>query len=511
MSATATWLDRAIGWLDPGAGLRRQKRRIALDGARAYAAAAVGRNTDGWRTSGTSADAEIAIAGPKLRDRSRDLVRNNPYAAKAVSVLATNIVGEGIVPRADTGNDAEDKRINAAFEEWAEQCDADGQLDFYGLQTLAVREMVEGGEVLTRRRWRRATDGYAVPIQLQLIESDFLDNSRDGFQATGNNVIGGIEFNQIGQRVAYWMFREHPGNSFANSLGGMYESVAVPAADVAHLYEKQRTQTRGVPWMAPVVRRIRDVDDYDFAESIRKKIEASLVGVVTSDDETEEGVAPRVETARGRLIEKFEPGLIAYLRGGKDIKFNQPAAVGGYEEYKRVTAREISTGARVPYELLTNDLSVVNFSSSRVGIVEFRRLCRVMQWQVVIPMQLQPWWNWFGEAAFLAGRISSPNPRCEWAPPKWEAIQPHDDAIARMIEIRLGIRSWKEVVAETGRSPEAVMAEVKWFNDVVDAMGITLDADPRRTSMKGALQKLIPEQDGVDLVGGPSPAPKPGN
>ena len=405
------------------------------------------------------------------------------------------------MPRPMTGDDAKNKKITDLFNRWVSQCDADGQLDFYGLQTLAVREMIEGGEVIIRRRWRRTSDGLSVPVQIQLLEADHIDDTKVGILGNGNSAVGGIEFNAFGQRTAYWLFREHPGSA-ATTLTGTYESAAVPASEIAHLYEKQRTQARGAPWMSPVIRRIRDVDDYDFAEGIRKKIEASTVAIVVGEEEAEEGVAPRVEDSRGNIVEKFAPGLIAYLRGGKDVRFNAPATVGGYEEYKRVTAREISTGLRVPYELLTNDLSTVNFSSSRVGLVEFRRMCRVFQWQVVIPMFLEPCWRWFCEAAWTAGQIDSPEIPVEWAPPKWEAIEPYKDALANMIMMRTGQRSWQDIVSEGGRDPQTVIDDIAWFNQQMDAKGITLDSDPRRTSMKGALQKLLPDQEGQSLSDG---------
>ena len=74
-----------------------------------------------------------------LRNRSRDLVRNNPYAARAIEELAGNVVGTGIVPRAKTGNAAIDKIIDAEWPFFADQCDTPQRLDFYGMQTLAVR------------------------------------------------------------------------------------------------------------------------------------------------------------------------------------------------------------------------------------------------------------------------------------------------------------------------------------------------------------------------------------
>src|SRR6056297_4355921 len=171
-----SWLDRAIASVARRMATRRVLARQAFEGlARSYEGAARGRRTDGWHAPGSSADAEIGRAGALLRDRMRDLVRNNPHAAKAVSVLVNNIVGAGVMPRAASGDAALDRRVDALFARWAAGADADGQLDFYGLQTLICREMVEAGEVLLRRRLRRASDGLPVPLQLQVLEADLLD------------------------------------------------------------------------------------------------------------------------------------------------------------------------------------------------------------------------------------------------------------------------------------------------------------------------------------------------
>jgi capsid protein len=160
---------------------------------RGYDGAAKGRRTDGWKAAGTSADAEIAAASGLLRDRMRDLTRNNPHAAKAVSVLVNNIVGSGIIPRAATGDARLDETVDRLWNDWSAASDADGQLDIFGLQTLAVREMIEAGEVLIRRRPRRLSDGLAVPLQMQVIEADLLDSTRSGDLADGGRLLQGIE------------------------------------------------------------------------------------------------------------------------------------------------------------------------------------------------------------------------------------------------------------------------------------------------------------------------------
>lgn len=490
---TVSWLDKAVAVFAPVTATKRALARQVFDGlsksslARGYDGASKGRRTDGWRTSGTSADTEVSMAGALLRDRMRDLVRNNPHAAKAVSVLVNNIIGAGIMPRAASGNEKLDNAVNKLWGQWSRQCDADGQLNFYGLQTLICREMVEAGEVLVRRRMRKASDGLTIPLQLQILEADFLDATQNGETAGKDRIVQGVQFDGIGQRKAYWIYENHPGDAFGAIQGG-FQSNAVSATDIVHVYEKQRVQVRGVPWGAPVIRSLRDLDDYEVAEIVRKKTEACVTAIVVGDDETQQGVAPTVTDADGRRVEQFEPGLIAYARGGKDIKFNQPAATGGYAEYKRASLHTISAGFRVPYELLTGDLSQVNYSSIRAGLVEFRRMIDAVQWQLFIPMFCQPAWNWFAEAAWMAGHIPEPVVPVEWSPPKFEAVDPMKDAMADLLSIRSGTMTLAEAIAQQGRNPDAVLAEIANMNTKLDEAGIVLDSDPRRVTKTGSAQ-----------------------
>lgn len=145
----ANWFDHVVASVAPRMAARRVLARQAFETlTRGYDGASKGRRTDGWRAPGSSADTEIGVAGALLRDRMRDLVRNIPHATKAVAVLVNNIAGSGIMPRAASGDDKLDRKVDALFTRWTADCDADGQLDFYGLQTLICREMVEAGEVL---------------------------------------------------------------------------------------------------------------------------------------------------------------------------------------------------------------------------------------------------------------------------------------------------------------------------------------------------------------------------
>ena len=306
-------------------------------------------------------------------------------------------------------------------------------------------------------------------------------------------MVQGIEFDGLGRRQAYWLYGEHPGDAFASRFGSS-ESRAVPAAEIAHIYEKQRTQARGVPWGAPVIRSLRDLDDYEVAELVRKKTEACVTAIVIGADEAEQSIAPTVVDADGNRVEQFEPGLIAYARGGKDIRFNQPAATGGYAEYKRASLHTIAAGFRVPYELLTGDLSQVNYSSIRAGLVEFRRMIDALQWQLFVPMFCDPVWRWFTEAAWAAGQIRRPDIPVEWSPPKFEAVDPQKDAMADLLAIRSGTMTLAEAISRQGRNPDAVLAEIAMTNAKLDQLGIVLDSDPRHVTKTGVAQVQDPAQ-----------------
>ena len=459
-----------------------------LDAIRRYQGGVKSRRTDGFNATNASANAEIERDLPTLRARSRDLVRNNPHAAKAISTFVANAVGEGIRPRSNTGDPALDKMANDLFEAWSVDASGDTGLDFFGLQALAFRGMLESGDSLTRRRGRRMSDGLPVPLQLQIMEGDLLDRAKTVTLDNGRMVIQGVEFDEAGRLNAYWLFRQHPGNNFTTGRDSFGASRPVTAQDVAHLFEAQRPgQVRGVPHLSPIINALRDLDDYRDAERFRKKLEACIVAFVMSDDEVEGGLGPEVTDADGEILEELQPGLIARVRGGKDVRMSTPATVGGYGEYHRTELQAMGAGARMTYELISGDLSQVNFSSIRAGLLEFRRVIRMMQRHLIIPLWCRPVWRWFIEAAIASGALPDREGGwpAKWIPPAFESIDRVKDAEADILEIRGGLTSQQDAIARRGGDPRAQMDEMDQWNAEVDAKGIILDTDPRNVARSG--------------------------
>jgi lambda family phage portal protein len=507
-------LDRAIGYINPKAGAERaaNRRKIALlEGARGYEAASLGRLSRNRRVTSSNADAAIGKGGRALRDRSRDLVRNNSLAAKIVTAHANNIVGFGITPRANTGSDTNNKKVNDLFTAWSKVCISGHAMDFHGAVYLMARLMVQDGEGYVRKRLRKPEDGLPVPLQLQILDSEFCDWGRCGVSADANTLVQGIEFDPIGNRRGYWMWPQNPKANIVSAFTEL-QSKFVPAADVAHFYEPQNNQVHGVPWLSPVMNDLDELKDYETSENVRKKIESCMVGmVIPAEGDTDNPNIGLTEPAEGQEVgdpedgpppaavrdiygfplERMEPGMFGVLAGGKDIRFNTPAISAGIEAYIRTRHRCIAAGARLPYELLTGDFSQSNFASGKLGLLEYQRFVMVVQWHYLIPQVLQIVWDWFVEAAKDAGKIPrSWNVGVEWNPPEVESITRLDDARADLLEVRMGKRSMPEIISRTGRAPGTVLKEINDWNADVDKMPtkVVLDSDPRKVANNGQFQ-----------------------
>ncbi|MBF0341828.1 MAG: phage portal protein [Magnetococcales bacterium] len=491
-------LDRVLAEIWPENTIRRIQARMALAQANAamnimrreYDGAKTGRRTDGWITAGKDANAEISTASTRLRNRARDLVRNNPFAAKAVITYAASMVGSGIRPRPKADSKALDARITGLWEDFSNQCDADGRTNFYGLQTLMVRSMVESGECLLQMISRPASSGLTVPLQLRVLEADHLDVTRDRNLPGGGFIQQGIEFDGSGSRVAYWLYPQHPGSATTSSTSSAIKSIRIPASDVIHLFDRMRPgQNRGVTWFAPALLRMRDLDDYDEAELVRKKIEACFVAFVVNADPGQ--VMTQVKNASDeKRVESFEPGMISYLPPGKDVRFGSPASTSGYVEYMRWHFHAVSAAMGLTYELLTGDLSQVNYSSLRAGLIEFRRRIDAMQRQLLIPQLCIPIWNRFLTTAQAAGLIGSGTIRTQWTPPRFEAVDPQKDTMGEILLIRAGLMSLAEGIARQGYDPDIVTAEFAEMNKVLDQLGLVLDTDPRKSTRNGQQKPL---------------------
>jgi lambda family phage portal protein len=471
-------LDRLIAQVSPARGLSRARARKVLDILAHYDAATTGRRSKSWVASGSDADGANGRR-QRLAYIARDMVRNTPFAARAQQVIANNVIGDGIIPKIIAPTPALQSAALAMIEAHLDSTsiDSDGVCNFYGLQRLALNTVIDSGEVLIRRRRREAADRLPLPFQIQVMEPDFIDSTKEGRAANGNEIREGIEYDLIGRRVGYYLFSEHPGK--ASGRLRSWESRRVPASEIIHIFRVDRPgQKRGVSWFSGVALQLQDLGDHQDAQMMRQKIAACFAAFRVAPDDLDTATADEMATS-------LKPGAIMDLAPGEDIKFAVPPGVEGYDEFTRSVLRSIAAGMGITYEALAGDLSNVNFSSGRMGRMEMDRNVSSWQWLMMIPQFLGPFGGWLLEAWML--QIGDPRvmkSRIEWVPPHRIIVDPAREIPAMITAIRGGLASRQGTQRALGYDPERLMDEIKEDRVTADAADVQFDSDPRKDASK---------------------------
>jgi lambda family phage portal protein len=503
------WVDRLTTTIAPRWTLRRERARIAGELlVRHYEGAALGRRTQGWRKSAADPNAAIGPSLDRLRSTARDLIRNNPYADAAISTICDHTVGWGIVAK------HQNAQVQAAWMRWAEStdCDADGRHNFYGLQKLIMRAVAGDGEVLVRRRIRQQRDNFEIPLQLQVLEADFLDTTRDTTvlttdgQGVSRRIIQGVEFDPIGRRTAYYLFDEHPGSPTARG----FTSNPVPAESILHVFSAERPgQVRGPSWFAPVMLRFKDFDEFEDATLMKQKIAACLSVLVTDPDGSAIPLGTSDDT-QDPGIDSLEPGMIMNMPSGREVTIVDPPTARDYKDFCEVSLRGIASGLGCTYEDLTGDYTELPFSAARMS--RLRHWARVDDWRwcLIIPQFCSPVWDWWQEVASVAGAIptNASQSQPKWSAPPMPMIEPDKEGLAYQRNIRTGIITWSESVRERGYDPADILAEMKKDNAAFDKAGIVLDSDARKTTQAGQFQSVpaTPQPAAEPAAAAPTPA-----
>jgi len=189
--------------------------------------------------------------------------------------------------------------------------------------------------------------------------------------------------------------------------------------------------------------------------------------------------------------------MIQILEPGESVNTSQPADVGGsYEIFIKTQLRAIATGQGVTYEQMTGDLSDVNFSSIRAGLIEFRRRCLMYQTQIInVQFNQRVWDEWFRQAvlsgALDIGRRDIADPDISgvrWIGQGFEYVNPVQDQQAHLSAVRAGFKTRGQVAMEMGRDPAEVEDEIAAENARADELGLVLDSDPRKVARSGGAQ-----------------------
>lgn len=425
-----TPMDRLVSYFSPVRGMQRQRARAfeAISGA--WTGASTSRRTmKQWTTAASDADSDILYDLSKLRERSRDLIRNAPIATGACQTSIANVVGTGLklqsridaefLGMSDEQADAWQDKTEREWQLFAEsqECDIARTLNFYGIQSLAFRQVFENGDVfcLTPRIKRGK---FPYQLKLQLVEADRVCNEK--FESDKAGQIAGVQKDEkTGEPIAYHIMNQHPDSSYVMpKTGYKWEKVSAFGTNtglrnVIHLYEMLRPgQTRGIPHLAPVIEMLKVLSMLTDNELMASTV-ASLFTVFLKT----EGGGLDFTTASGMGVEtgsastdddlKMGNGSIIGLKKGESIDIADPKRPNAaFEPFFTAIVTQIGASLGIPKEVLIKCFDS-SYSASRAALLEAWRLFRSRRvW--LAAMFCQPIYEIWLYEAIASGRIAAP-------------------------------------------------------------------------------------------------------
>lgn len=499
---------------------------------RMYAAAQYNRLTADWQAWGTSSDAELRISLRVLRNRSRQLVRDNDYAKNAMRVIKNNVVGQGIRLQAQIMNrrgDALDqeanKQIEQLWERWSrkQNCHTAGVLAFGELQRVLLGAVVESGDVLVRKIRGQAFADSPVPFALEIIEADQLVEEWSGRAENGNQVRMGVEVDRWQRPVAYWMYPYHPGDyQFLPATAQTQRLIRVPAKDIYHLFVAERPgATRAAPWLHSTLRRLNDMGGYETAEIVAARASAGVMGFIKTPDigdpATQDPAADSIsdDIQDNQTVADFEPGTIKKLAEGEEFTGWNPARPNAQmDPFLRLMLRGVAAGVGVSYESLSRDYSQSNYSSARLALLDDRDLWRVLQsWYVT--HFLQDVYEDFLDMAVLAGELKFPDYETNrerycavrWQSRGWDWVDPYKEVQAARMSVRAGFQTAQDIISSKGGDFEDTFRQRRREVDLAAELDLVFDSDAAQVSEKGVAQpNPAPAEIDTDQPGGTADA-----
>lgn len=478
---------------------REQPRR-----RRSYSGARVNRLTADWVTSSTSADSEIKSSIKMLRNRARQLVRDNDYARQALRSITNNVIGHGIkhqgqvrMQRGGKLDEAINAQIHAAWMHWGHKsrCDVSGLLGFHDIERLVCRSLAESGEVFIRII-RRGFGDSRIPFALQVLEADYLIDDDVPTSTKDRSVRMGIEIDEYLRPQAYHFYSNHPGDVYAGNPHRTARRVRVPAEDVIHLYIPERPgQTRGVSWFSSALQRLHMLQGYEEAEVVRARASSALMGFITSP----EGELIGDDVVDGERVSQFEPGVFKYLDPGQSVTIpDMNAPDGQLEPFTRSMLRAAAAGIGVSFESMSKNFSESNYSSSRLSLLEERDSYRVLQRFFIENFHQIIFEKWL-DMAVLSGELNLPgyetNPEryraSKWVPRSWEWVDPQKEVAAYKTAVRCGFKTLAQVISEQGGDIDDVLLMRQMELAMLDEMDIVTDTDPSEVNAGGGSQPFM--------------------
>ena len=331
------------------------------------------------------------------------------------------------------------KRTEAEFELWASKkqaCDATGVNNFYGMQQLALMSWLMSGDVfaLFKRYDRTRTEPYQ--LRIHLVEADRIStpfglgvettlSNLEGKAENGNRIFDGVEVDEQGRIVAYYVRNTHPYESAVQKtewtrVEAYGKRTGLP--NILQIMDSERPdQYRGVTYLAQVIEPLLQIRRYTESELMAALVQSFFTAwVKTNSDQNEFPLNSTVEAASdfygsvaGDSVPTseneyaMEPGGVLHLRPDEEVTFGNPnVPTAGFKDFVHTISGLIGAALEIPKEILLQEFGQ-SYSASRAALLMAWAAFKMRRKWFVDDL-CQPTYEVFLAEAVARGRVSAP-------------------------------------------------------------------------------------------------------
>lgn len=494
-------LDRAIASVAPGLAADRLRSRMMI---RAYEAAKPSR-LNRAKSEHRSANEAVLWAGKSLREQARWLDENHDLVVGLLDRLEERIVGRGIgVEPLPVNADGEVNtevaaQIKALWSEWSVRPDVSQTMTRPQLERMACRSWLRDGEVFAQHvsgNVQLYQFPHPVKYAIEALEADYVPFD---YERLSDGIRQGIQFNTWKQPTNYWVYKGHPNDTVALTD----QLKQVPAREMIHLAHRKRLeQFRGVSILAPVLKRLADLKEYEESERVAARIAAALTMYIRKGDaslftpptgDDEQYGARTIPIAPGMVFDGLEPGEDVGM-----LESNRPSAL--LEGFRNAMLRAVAAGTRVSYSSMARDYNGT-YSAQRQELVESEGGYSVMQAQF-IDSWCRPIYRRFVASARASGALQLPRGMTPemampaiYTAPQMPWIDPKKEAEGWSTLVRNGFADQQEVVRARGRDLQELLRNREQEVSEAARRGLQFDSDPASESAAPAASDEEPNDD----------------
>lgn len=419
-----------------------------------------------------AADAALSpMARRTMRNRARYERQNNSYLAGMSATLANDLVGTGPRLQLQFGDDESARMIERAFFDWSWQIDLAAKL-------RTMREaLVVDGEAFTMMITNPRMPG--VQLDLRLVEAEMVATPTELMAQSitpDGSTVDGMEFDTIGNVIAYQVLNYHPGSNFRiNTL----QFQRVPASQMVHWFRPLRPgQHRGMPEVTPALKLFAQLRRYTEAVCAAAESAADFAGFLRTNSPAAE--VDEVEAFAEMPIEKRSMVTLPDGWTFEQLKAEQPTNT--YAAFKRELINEIARCLQLPFNVAALDSSSYNYASGRMDHQIYATTQRVMRDDLERKMLDRLLEAWVNEATLAGYMPQGVPPFSEW---DWswqwdgkEHVDPAKEANAAETRLKNHTTTLAAEYAKQGKQWDVELRQRAAEVALMDELGLFVDFSP---------------------------------